>query len=177
MDLLHNVWVHGQFESKISVDASWLNHLSELAIKQQWVRTALCVQHFMSDTQNPKEYNMVGGRLFRRRSEQEVIATNEAEERNWALQGAEPRVRKVPGGHHGRILHAMGRFDRESAIRPADVDEYHRQIAVQGGQAPAEDELPGAGTGQQARNPDVHRMGDVVPKASGETPLDPCRRQ
>ena len=63
MELLHNVWVHGQFESKISVDAAWLKHLSELAIEQQWVRAALCVLHFMSDTQNPKEINPVGGRF------------------------------------------------------------------------------------------------------------------
>ena len=64
LELLHNVWVHGQFESRISVDAAWLKHLSELAVTQQWVRTALCVLHFMSNTQNPKEYSMVGGRLF-----------------------------------------------------------------------------------------------------------------
>ena len=63
LELLHNVWVHGQFESKISVDAAWLKHLSELAIEQQWVRAALCVLHFMSDTENPKEINPIGGRF------------------------------------------------------------------------------------------------------------------
>ena len=63
LELLHNVWVHGQFESKISVDAAWLKHLSELAIEQQWVRAALCVLHFMSDTENPKERTLSGGRL------------------------------------------------------------------------------------------------------------------
>ena len=64
MDLLHNVWVHGQFESKISVEAAWLSHLSDLAIQDQWVRAALCVLHFMSDTENPKEINPIGGHLY-----------------------------------------------------------------------------------------------------------------
>ena len=64
LDLLHNIWVHGQFESKIVIDSGWLQHLSELAILQQWNRASLAVMQFMSNPDDTKETLMMTGRVI-----------------------------------------------------------------------------------------------------------------